>query len=204
MIKSKKEWICNKCGATHLTWQGYCKNCNAAGTLQEKILVATTRTRSTADIKRVNRRAKNSEREIARSMITVDGVDPAFAHITSSTGRVGHITGLRFDAISKNYVTENKNRNLPLWLINAWLLINQKAVEYNKNALLHLEPPNAPKYIPIQGRQVRLDSMAVITKARHDDLIRAERALHELLNDLSIGTKANQKHIDKALNTLRE
>lgn len=203
MIKSKKEWVCSKCDTKHLTFQGYCKGCKAAGTLVENVLIATTRTRSTADIKRITRRAKNSEREIARSMLNVDGPDPAFAKITSSTGRVGHITGMRVDAISKNYVTENKNRTLPLWLLDAWILINQKGVEFEKNALLHIEPPNAPKYIPIQGRQVKLDSMAIITKQRHDDLIRSERALYEILNDLSTN-KSALKAVNKALNTLRE
>jgi hypothetical protein len=113
-------------------------------------------------------------------MTEVDGPDPAYEKITSSTGRVGHITGMRIDAISRTYVTENKNRKLPTWMIAAWVLVNQKGHDFNKNVLLHIEPPNMPKEIPSNGRTIKLDNMAVITQSRHAELIREEKILRSL------------------------
>lgn len=109
-------------------------------------------------------------------MLVVDGPDPAFKNIATSTGRIGHISGIRVDAVSKSYVTENKNRKVPTWMIDAWVLINQRAIDFNKNALLHVEPPNMPRDIVINGRTVKLDTMAIISQTRHEELIRTERA----------------------------
>jgi len=128
------------------------------------------------------RRSKNSERNIAKKMVAVDGPDPQYAKIASSTGRIGHITNIRADAISRTYLTENKNRALPSWLVNAWLLINQRAEDFGKNALLHLDPPNMPKEFPLNGVIRKLDTMAVITQARHEELIIKEKRLEELEN----------------------
>lgn len=181
MIRSKREYRCTKCGWKAIKWQGICEGCSEGGTLEEVTLIQTpVKPRETTDQKKLRRRSKNSEREIARQMLQVDGPDPAFEKITSSTGRVGHITGMRIDAISLTYVTENKNRKLPLWLIKAWVLINQKSHDYNKNALLHVEPPNMPKEIVASGNTIKLDTMAIITQKRHEELIREEKVLRAL------------------------
>jgi len=124
-------------------------------------------------------------------MSRIDGPDPSYAKIASSTGRIGHITGIRVDAISRTYVTENKNRKLPGWFIDAWLLINQRAKDFNKNALLHIEPPNMPREMHINGQLEKLDTMAVITQTRHEDLIRAEKALTEMIDQYEAGTLHN-------------
>lgn len=182
MVRSKREWKCSSCEATQIKWEGACRACGEEATLEEVILInGPEKKRETTAARRLRRRAKNSERGIAKRMSYVDGPDPAFANIASSTGRIGHITGIRVDAISKNYVTENKNRKIPSWMAAAWILINQRAHDFNKNALLHVDPPNLPRTIPVNGKQQRLDTLAIITQARHEELIRTERALKMLL-----------------------
>ena len=87
---------------------------------------------------------------------------------------------MRIDAISRSYVTENKNRKLPTWFIAAWILINQRSHDFGKHALLHIEPPNMPKTVPLNGTTIKLDTMAVITQERHSELIRKEKILDAL------------------------
>jgi len=150
------------------------------------LLPTKDKPRGTNEARRLRRRAKDSERGIARRMLNVDGPDPAFKNIASSTGRIGHISGIRVDAVSKSYVTENKNRKVPTWMVDAWLLINQRAHDFNKNALLHVEPPNAPRDFLLNGQTIKLDTMAIITQTRHEELIRNEKALQkaiEILDD---------------------
>jgi len=149
--------------------------------MQQVMLVPMQETKSaTPSQKSLMRRSKKSERNIARRMVAVDGQDPVYEKIASSTGRIGHITNIRVDAISAHYVTENKNRALPAWLILAWTLINQRAVDFDKNALLHLDPPNMPREFPIQGTTRLLDTMAVITQTRHEELILSEKDLNSV------------------------
>lgn len=129
MVRSKREWKCSSCEATQIKWEGACRACGEEATLEEVILInGPEKKRETTAARRLRRRAKDSERGIAKRMSYVDGPDPAFANIASSTGRIGHITGIRVDAISKNYVTENKNRKIPSWMAAAWILINQRAL----------------------------------------------------------------------------
>lgn len=196
MIKSKREWRCSTCDQAHIKWQGICNQCGAIATLQEIVLLPTNVGVTGKDAtRRLQRRAKNSERDIARRMSNVDGPDPNYSKIASSTGRIGHITGIRVDAISKTYVTENKNRKLPSWFIDAWILINQRAKDFNKNALLHIEPPNMPKEIQINGRAEKLDTMAVIPQTRHEELIRTEQALNEMISQYESGILNNIEKI---------
>lgn len=181
MIRSKKEYICSKCNKKYMTWQGICDNCKEGGTLQEYLLVPVKPTQSRSQ-KSIGERAKRSERSIARRMQDVDGRDQEFSRIASPTGRVGHYTNLRFDAVSRTYVTENKNRAIPSWLIKAWILINQRAIDFNKHALLHIEPPNMPKTIPINGEHKQLDTMAVIGQTWHELLIIRSKKLEKIEN----------------------
>lgn len=186
MIRSKREWRCTVCSTSHLKWEGKCRKCGEVGTLQEITIVPSAATPMGTDAaRRLRRRAKDSERSIAKRMIAVEGPDPAFSKIASSTGRIGHITGIRVDAVSKTYVTENKNRKLPTWMISAWVLINQRGIDFGKHALLHIEPPNMPREIKINGTVQKLDTMAIISQSRHEELIRSEIALHTLLNQLN-------------------
>lgn len=183
MIRSKREFVCNICSKKYLRWEGKCRNCKATNSLVEHTLIPPKATASPTQ-RALGRRSKKSERDIARRMVQVDGPDPAFEHIASSTGRIGHITNIRVDAISKNYVTENKNRLLPKWLMDAWLLINQRAVDFNRNCLLHLDPPNMPKDFVINGERKKLSTLAVITQDRHEELIRAESVRDAVLSVL--------------------
>lgn len=177
MVRSKREYRCTACNTPHIKWEGICRNCGAINTLQEIVLLPTKdKPRGTNEARRLRRRAKDSERGIAKRMLVVDGADPAFRNIATSTGRIGHISGIRVDAVSASYVTENKNRKVPTWMIDAWVLINQRAVDFGKNALLHVEPPNMPRDILIQGRTIKLDTMAIISQTRHEELIRTEKA----------------------------
>lgn len=177
MVRSKREWRCTSCQASQIKWEGTCRACKSTNTLQEVILLPTNeKPRGTNEARRLRRRAKDSERGIAKRMLAADGPDPAFKNIASSTGRIGHISGIRVDAVSAHYVTENKNRKMPTWAIDAWVLINQRAIDFNKNALLHVEPPNMPRDIVVNGRTIKLDTMAIISQTRHEELIRTERA----------------------------
>jgi hypothetical protein len=199
MIKPKKEFVCNECEFKYPKWSGTCyRGCGKTNTLTEKVLATATPKRSrasksagnlsrkeplspSANAKKLIRRSKQSERDIARRMVNADGPDPAFRNIASSTGRIGFITGIRVDAISRSYVTENKNRKMPTWLIAAWILINQRAVDFEKNALLHVDPPNMPRDFPLNGETRPLDTMAIITQSRHEELIHNEKILQELV-----------------------
>lgn len=189
MVRPRRVFTCKKCGATYSKWQGVCK-CGAGGTIQETSAPIIGKPRATPEQRSLIRRSRGSERNIARRMVAADGPDPAFKNITSSTGRVGFITGMQIDAISRSYVIENKNRKLPTWLITAWLQINQRAVDFGKNALLHIEPPNMPRDIPINGVKSKLDTMAIITQTRHEEMIKAERALNYLLQELVASGKS--------------
>lgn len=183
MIKSKREYKCSACGKTHIKWEGRCRYCKAVATLVEVQLIALKPT-ATQTQKSLQRRSKTSERTIAKRMVAADGPDPAFEKIATSTGRIGHITNIRVDAISAHYVTENKNRLLPGWLMDAWLLINQRAEDFGKNCLLHLDPPNMPKDYAINGQRKKLSTMAVITQDRHEQLIKSENLLTEVMHAL--------------------
>lgn len=176
MVKSKKEYVCIHCKKSFIKWQGICTGCGRAGTLSENSL----KTDALGAARKLRRRAKDSERNIAKRMTHIDGEDPQYSKIASSTGRVGHITGMRIDAVSKTYVIENKNRKIPTWMVQAWVLINQRSVTFNKNLLLHLEPPNMPKEFLVEGQKIKLDTLAVLTQTRHEDLIKTERVLKEL------------------------
>jgi hypothetical protein len=186
MIKSKREYRCEACGGKFIKWLGVCPSCGKGGTLQEFMLVPVKKTNgATPSQKSLMRRSKNSERNIAKRMVAVDGADPNYQKIATSTGRIGHITNIRVDAISSSYVTENKNRTLPSWLTTAWLLINQRAEDFEKNALLHLDPPNMAKEFPINGTVKPLDTMAVITQTRHEELILKEKDLTHIKTIMS-------------------
>lgn len=202
LIRSKREYRCSACEAKSIKWSGICAGCGKAGTMQEVMLVPLQKTATaTASQRSLQRRSKKSERNIAARMTAVDGVDPQYEKITTSTGRVGHITNIRVDAISKHYVTENKNRGLPSWLINAWVLINQRAEDFDKYSLLHLDPPNMPKEFPINGTLHKLDTMAVITQTRHEQLITESKrldAITEIMNSKS-SNLAKLRKIDELL-----
>lgn len=185
-VRSKKEYICSNCGKKYIKWQGTC-SCGKGGTLEEKILIPA-KPKPTISQKALQSRSKRSERTGASNLQAADGIAPEFKGIASSTGRVGHITALQIDGVSRSYVMENKNRVLPSWLIKAWIVINQGALLWNKEPILRLDPPNMPKTIPAQGKQVPLSAMALITEKRHEYLVVRDKQLSELETILLFST----------------
>jgi hypothetical protein len=111
------------------------------------------------------RRSKESERTLGRFLLEHDGPDPALAAITSSTGRVGHITDLQFDVLSRSYAAENKQVKVPVKLLAWWLKIIAISAQHNKQPLLRIEPTN----------ERRLPAMHIITAERHAELLDIER-----------------------------
>lgn len=162
-----------------MTWQGICKNCGAIASLEEHILIPD-KPKASPSQKSIIRRSKNSERNIAKKMVAIDGPDLNYKGIASSTGRIGHVTALRADAISANYLTENKNRKIPTWMAAAWLLIQQRSIDFGKYALLHIEPPNTPKDFPLNGQKYKMSTLHIITQDRHQQLIEEEKVIQAL------------------------
>ena len=179
----RKQYKCSICGKIYYRWQAMCSTCKKAGTLEPNNQIVP-KVKASLSQKSLIRRSKQSERDIGKRMLDADGPDPMFSKIASSTGRVGHITSLRFDTVSRTYATENKNRKLPIWLIKAWILIQQRAHDFNKNALLHIEPPNLPKTVPLNGQQIKMENMAIITQTHHEELIHHEQALAAVIEIL--------------------
>jgi hypothetical protein len=115
------------------------------------------------------RRSKRSERDLAKWQQEHDGPDPKYKHLTTSTGRIGHITQLEADTLSKHYLGENKNEIVPKKWLLYWQKINSHAVEWGKDALLRFEPSNRDDV------DHRLPDMHIITPSRHAELLRKER-----------------------------
>lgn len=110
------------------------------------------------------RRSKQSERDLGKFLLEVNGPDPIFKNITSSTGRVGHITDLQMDVISYDYAAENKLVKVPKKLLAWWMQINDVAAKHHKKPLLRIVPSN----------EGRFPAMHIISEERHADLLRIE------------------------------
>lgn len=122
------------------------------------------------------RRAKRSEREASRWLQVHDGPDPRYRNLTTSTGRIGHLTGLQADSVSKSYLDEHKNVKVPATLAKWWQQICSKAIEWGKNPILTWEPSNAADY-RVAGKP--LPDLHVITADRHAELLDKERFADE-------------------------
>lgn len=122
------------------------------------------------DIQRRIKRSKQSERDLGKWLLKNDGEDPKWRHITSSTGRVGFVTGLQFDVVSKTYAAENKQQKLPQKWLQVWLQILDIALRHDKEALLVIEPTN----LPVGSRKI-IPKWHVITQERHEYLLECER-----------------------------
>lgn len=129
------------------------------------------------DIQRRIKRSKQSERDLGHWLQRHDGEDPRWTGIASSALRVGHITNLQFDCVSKTYVAENKQVKMPVTMFKWWLQINQVSIQQGKEALLRIEPTNDVK---IMGIPKKPSSLHVITEERHAELLRKERIADEI------------------------
>lgn len=121
------------------------------------------------------RRAKRSERDFAKWLIEHDGPDPRYRHMTTSTGRIGHINQIRADCLSITYLGENKNEKVPARLAGWWQLICEKAIEWGKEPVLRWQPPNGSEF-KVAGKP--LPEFHLITAERHAELLRKGR-LHD-------------------------
>ena len=124
------------------------------------------------------RRAKVSERDFAKWVIKHDGPDPRYRHLTSSTGRIGQISGLQADAVSKHYLVECKNVIVPATLAKWWQQICSKAVEWGKEPIIMWDPPNGADY-KVAGKP--LPVFHIITAERHAELLDFEWKYEDLL-----------------------
>lgn len=126
---------------------------------------------------------KVEEREVSRHMQTSDGItdNPALKILQTSTGRLGHLTALRLDSVSKHYVIEVKNRKLPLWVIQAWNLIHQQGKDFNLSPLLVLTLTSEQEKGVYHTKPVKLSSLYCLTEERHDELLDIERNYYALL-----------------------
>jgi hypothetical protein len=115
-------------------------------------------------------RSKQSERDFGKFLLEHDGSDPFWSQVASSTGRVGQITDLQFDVVSRTYAGENKLVKVPKKLLGWWAQIVDVAAKHNKEPLLRIVPSNEGEY----------EEMHIITKSRHQHLLELEFRLEEL------------------------
>lgn len=137
------------------------------------------------DAQRRIKRSKQSERDLGHWLMRNDGPDPRLRGLTTSTGRVGHLTHLQFDVASLTYVAENKQVKIPAKWLQWWLQIIDIATEQGKEALLRIEPTNLPL-----GSRKRIPELHIITDDRHAELLRIERNYDKVmgyLDDLPVG-----------------
>lgn len=108
-------------------------------------------------------KGKRFERDTGKWALEHDGECPKWQQMASSTARVGHITELQFDVISRSYAAECKHRkSVPKWLMEAWEQVLDKANEHDKAGLLAIKK----NYKPV---------IHCITPERHQELLRYER-----------------------------
>ena len=134
------------------------------------------------DIQRRIKRSKQSERDIGHWLELHDGVDPRFQHIASSALRVGHITQMQFDVVSKTYACENKQVKLPAKFVQWWLQIIDVAAANDKEPLLRIEPTN----VLVGVFRKKAPEMHIITAERHAELLRAERQYERIMDSLPV------------------
>lgn len=130
-------------------------------------------------IQRRLRRAKDSERRMGKWFLEHDGPDPHLkpgGGVVTTTGRVGHITGLQFDILSRHYAGENKNEKVPATWWQYWLKVVAKAIEMGKTPVLRVEPTNDLTQT-VLGRKV--PNLHMISEERHAELLGYERAALE-------------------------
>jgi hypothetical protein len=122
-----------------------------------------------SDAQRRLRRSKQSERDLGKFLLAYNGPDPFYSLISSSTGRVGHITELQFDVVSIDYAAENKNVRLPKRLMVWWDQIVDIAAKHKKQPLLRIDPTNEGKH----------QELHIITADRHRALLEIEKLWRE-------------------------
>jgi hypothetical protein len=131
------------------------------------------------DIQRRIKKSKQSERDLGHWLQEHDGPDPRMKGITSSTGRVGHITQLQYDVASLHYSAENKQVKLPAKIVQWWMQIIDVATNNGKEPLLRIEPTN----VLVGVFRKKAPEMHIITASRHAELLQKERDLEKEAED---------------------
>lgn len=139
---------------------------------KEKSTSATSRKEKLALL----RRSKTSEREFARWMVKHDGPDTRMRGLTTSTGRIGHVTGIRADTLSRSFIGENKDMKLSATLARFWKLINEKAAEFGKEPIIHWHPSNSYEH-KVNGKP--LPDLYIIRQDTLGELLRKARVYDE-------------------------
>lgn len=130
--------------------------------------------------KRRLRKSKQTERDSGKWLLEHDGEDPIWRNVSSSTGRVGHITQLQFDVVSRSYAGEVKNIIVPARLFGFWIKILSIATSHAKNPVLIIVPNNEHKQT---GFPKKVPAMHIITEDRHAELLSKERILESMKSD---------------------
>src|SRR5690606_14218946 len=103
------------------------------------------------------------ERDRGKWLLEHDGPCPKYGDMATVNARVGHITDLGFDLISRTYAGEAKHReSVPKWLIGAWAQIVEKAETPGKAPLMAVTSDSRPV-------------MRLTTPERHAELLEAAR-----------------------------
>ena len=129
-----------------------------------------------SDAQRRIKRSKQAERDLGHWLLKHDGKDPRLSGLTTSTGRVGHLTHLQFDVLSKSYAAECKQVKVPAKLFGWWRQIVSIATTQGKDALLYIEPTNTD----VQGKKIRVPELHILTAERHAELLRKEKIADEV------------------------
>lgn len=127
-------------------------------------------------------RWKTKERDIARLLQRIDGPprSAVLRSLQTSTGRLGHLSDLQVDSASRTFAIEIKCRKLPVWLIQAWCQINERAREFGLEPLLALTiaAGQHEKTYQHAGKTYKTPELCIITFDRLEALLACERALN--------------------------
>jgi hypothetical protein len=151
----------------------------------DTLSVALRPSRTATETRRLLRRAKRSERDFAKWLVKHNGPDgdPTHMSIMTSTGRVGHVTNIQADCLSRSYMGENKNEILPAKFAKYWQKICQVASQWSKEPVLRMDAADPKKYM-VNGKP--LPVVHLISEERHGELLLKEQELdlcYALLKD---------------------
>jgi hypothetical protein len=96
--------------------------------------------------------------------------------IMTSTGRIGHVTNIQADCLSRTYIAENKNEILPAKFAKYVQKIAQVAIQWGKEPVLRLDAPDPKRYM-VNGKPFPV--VHLITEARHGELLLKEQEYDE-------------------------
>ena len=100
--------------------------------------------------------------------------------LVTTTGRIGHITSLQADCMSKTYLSEVKNIKVWAGLWAFWKQIVVKAAQHGKEPMMAIYPSNEDTVM--EG--VKVPGFHIITEDRHAELLRFERDYHEVSDSM--------------------